>query len=270
MSTSSESCSVPCYDIDLLLKSTPQSHVRCFSSSRKYSILTNHFKPPSNFKFSSKFMDGCQMCCQYTYLVDNPYSKEEDGLFCLPCVLFASKEKLDQLVTEKFNHWTKKTPKFSYNSKQYHKLAVTQAEALKSSHNRPELAIDNQLKDIREDEIAKNRTIIKHIASAIHLCGTQSIVLRGHRDKDDSTSDSDNKGNFLAILNYSIKCGNTMLAHHFKDASKNAVYTSETIQNQIIGIIGNHIRDKILSEIKEAKYYSILCDEVSDVSKCEV
>ena len=40
MSTSSESCSVPCYDIGLLLKSTPQSHVRCFSSSRKYSILT--------------------------------------------------------------------------------------------------------------------------------------------------------------------------------------------------------------------------------------
>ena len=60
---------------------------------------------------------------------------------------------------------------------------------------------------------------------------------------------------FLAILNYSIKCGNTMLAHHFKDASKNAMYTSKTIQNQIIDIIGNHIRDKILSEIKEAKYY---------------
>ena len=60
-----------------------------------------------------------------------------------------------------------------------------------------------------------------------------------------------------------------MLAHHFKDASKNAMYTSKTIQNQIIDIIGNHIRDKILSEIKEAKYYSILCDEVSDVSNKE-
>ena len=57
-----------------------------------------------------------------------------------------------------------------------------------------------------------------------------------------------------------------MLAHHFKDTSKNATYTSKTIQNQIIG---NHIRDKILSEIKEAKYYSILCDEVSDVSNKE-
>ena len=30
-----------------------------------------------------------------------------------------------------------------------------------------------------------------------------------------------------------------MLAHHFKDASKNAMYTSKTIQNQIIDI-GDH------------------------------
>ena len=217
-------------------------------------------------------MDGCQRSCQYSYLIENPmfvYSKEEDGLFCLPCVLFANKERLGQFVTEKFNHWTKKTCKFSsHNSKQYHKLAVTQAEALKSTHCMPELAIDNQLRGIREDEIARNRTIIKHIASAIHLCGTQSIALRGHRD--DSTADSgSNKGNFLAILNYSIKSGNTILATHFNEASKNAIYTSKTIQNQIIEIIGEHIRERILTEIKEAKYYSILCDEVSDVSNKE-
>ena len=93
---------------------------------------------------------------------------------------------------------------------------MTQAEALKSTHCMPELAIDNQLRGIREDEIAKNRTIIKHIASAIHLCGTQSIAICGHRD--DSTADSgSNKGNFLTIL-----------ATHFK----NATYTSKTIQNQ--------------------------------------
>ena len=73
----------------------------------------------------------------------------------------------------------------------------------------PELAIDNQLRGIREAEIAKNRTIIKHIASAVHLCGTQSIALCGHRD--DSTANSgSNKRNFLAILNYSIKSMGTL------------------------------------------------------------
>jgi len=259
-------------DIGLLLKSTSQAEMRCFSSSQKYAILTKHFRPSRDYKFPGRFIDGCHRSCQYSYLVDNPwlvYSKEEDGLFCLPCVLFATKQNLNQFVTEKFNHWTKKSTKFfSHNSKQYHKLALTQAEALKSTYVAPERAIDNQLKKIRAEEIAKNRTVIKHIASAIHLCGKQCIALRGHRD--DRTSDPCCKqGNFLAILNYSIQCGNTALAAHFNEASKNAIYTSKTIQNQIIDIIGDNIRDRILGEIKEAKYYSVLCDEVTDVSNKE-
>ena len=37
----------------------------------------------------------------------------------------------------------------------------------------------------------------------------------------------------------------------------------------LIECIGSHIRDKILDEIREAKYYSILCDEVADISNRE-
>ena len=143
----------------MILKSTSQCEVRSFSSARKFSILTNHFKPNSNFKFPSRFLDGCQRSCKYSYLQQNPYfvySREQDGLFCLPCVLFASKTNLGQLVSEKFNHWTKKTSKFSSHiSNKYHQLAVTQADAFKSSFTRPELAIDNQLKGIKEKEILK-------------------------------------------------------------------------------------------------------------------
>ena len=44
------------------------------------------------------------------------------------------------------------------------------------------------------------------------------------------------------------------------------MYTSKTIQNDLIECIGSHIRDRILKEVKEAKYYSVLCDEVIDVA----
>ena len=128
---------------------------------------------------------------------------------------------------------------------------MIQAEAIKSTHCMPELAIDNQLRDIRKGEIVKTRTITKHIASAIHLCGTQSIALRGHRD--DSTADSgSNKENFLAILNYTTKIREYYTCFHFNEASKNAIYTRETIQNQRIEIIGDH-RERKLTEMKEAK-----------------
>ncbi len=185
-------------------------------------------------------------------------------------MLFANKDNLGQLVCKKFNYWTAKTSKFSKHiSTNYHQLAVTQAEALKNSQFRPQLAVDNLLVNSRLKEITKNHSIIKHIADAIHLYGTQSIALRGRRD--DSTADSSsNKGTFLALLQYAIRSGDTVLKKHFKESGRNAIYTSKTIQNQLIEIIlGYYFRDNIISEIKEDKFYSVLCDEVRDISNKE-
>ena len=97
------------------------------------------------------------------------------------------------------------------------------------------------------------------------MCGRQCIALWGHRD-DRTASQFGNKGNFLALLDYSMKSGNTVLAEHLKTADGNARYTSKTVQNEIIDCIGEHIREGILNQVKEAKWYSLLCDEVMDVS----
>jgi len=52
---------------------------------------------------------------------------------------------------------------------------------------------------------------------------------------DDSTASCDcNRGNFLALLDYSVKSENAPLAKHLPDARRNAMYTSKTIQNDLI------------------------------------
>ncbi len=44
-------------------------------------------------------------------------------------------------------------------------------------------------------------------------------MFRGHQDN--STADNDyNNGNFLALMNHSIKSGNTALAKHFHDSKE--------------------------------------------------
>ena len=79
------------------------------------------------------------------------------------------------------------------------------------------------------------------MAEVILCCGKQCISLRGHRD--DNTAEPDtNKGKFLALLDYSVKSGNTVLPNHLKTAPKNATYTSKTTQNELIECIGDHIR----------------------------
>ena len=54
------------------------------------------------------------------------------------------------------------------------------------------------------------------------------------------------------------------LAQHLEHAPKNATYTSKTIQNQLIEIIGQYIRKQILAGIKGKGFYSIIADEVTD------
>ena len=47
------------------------------------------------------------------------------------------------------------------------------------------------------------------MVDAILLCGKQCLGLRGHRD-DGSADPDTNKGNFLAVLDYSVRSGNTV------------------------------------------------------------
>ena len=48
---------------------------------------------------------------------------------------------------------------------------------------------------------------------------------------------------------------------------KNVSYRSKTIQNDIIEILGSMITEKIVQEVAEAKFFSIICDEVQQLSK---
>ena len=41
-------------------------------------------------------------------------------------------------------------------------------------------------------------------------------------------------GNFVALLNFRIEAGDTVLQEHLSTTAQNATYTSNTIQNQII------------------------------------
>ena len=60
-----------------------------------------------------------------------------------------------------------------------------------------------------------------------------------------------------------------VLRHHLQSAPRNALYTSKTIQNELVHHIGSKIRGDIIREIEQAKYYTVIADEVSDVSNKE-
>ena len=115
-----------------------------------------------------------------------------------------------------------------------------------------------------------NRQILKSIIETLILCGRQNIPLRGHRDNltdiERYPEDSSGHGNFGALLKFRIRSGDHVLSKHLDKAARNATYTSADIQNQLLAIIGEHIQGQILSKVTEAVCFTIVADEVTDVS----
>ena len=135
-------------------------------------------------------------------------------------------------------------------------------------------SITSALNHAVADQIALNRQKLLSIFKVIVLCGRQNISQHGHHDNitdlESDTTGAHNHGNFLSLLHFRVDSGDTVLGDHLAKASRNATYTSSVIQNQIIDVVSNQVRDKITRKVKAAKWFSVIADEVTDVSHNEI
>ena len=168
-------------------------------------------------------------------------------------------------VTQPFTAYKKALGKNSsllkHHNSEHHKNAKVQYQTTMTSSEKPSSTLPYRLNKQNQDIYDRNVKILESIVYAVILCGKQNISLRGHRD--DATSDASNKGNFLAILQLLAK-HDDLLSSHIQSAKRNASYTSKTIQNEVIQIVGNHIISKILGGLQGRGFYSIIADEVTD------
>ena len=78
-----------------------------------------------------------------------------------------------------------------------------------------------------------------------------------------------NHGNFQASLKFHVDAGDQLLKEYLETCKQNAMYTSKEIQNQIIIICGDVIRNKLLDNIRKAKFFAVIADEATDSSNSE-
>lgn len=80
--------------------------------------------------------------------------------------------------------------------------------------------------------------------------------------------ESSNPGNFLSMVKLIARLNVDVANVIMEKAPKNAIYTSPTIQKEVLHILANKVRKKIREKIGEAKF-CILIDEARDVSHKE-
>ena len=76
-----------------------------------------------------------------------------------------------------------------------------------------------------------------------------------------------NEGNFVQLVRF--RAETDILANHLAKCPKNARYTSKVIQNELVGVVGDSICRDIIKEVKSARFYSIIADEVTNVANKE-
>ena len=242
------------------------STIRSLSASEMYTLLKKHDKPSEHHLFPCTMFGNYNRQFQFKWFDIYPwivYSTVVEGIFCIFCALFCvNRDGMASLVNKPFCSWNKFHEKCkNHGSSKIHHQSMLAAETFVNSIEHPETGPIGTMDAKRIANIAQNRVILKFIIEATLFCAKQCIALRG--DCEDLES-SKNPGNFLSILKLMANHNDNLHTHLYSPAMKNATYISPRTQNELLNIMGRHIvLFGIVQEIKTAKFYSILADEVT-------
>lgn len=252
------------------------------NDSKKLEIITNanKLKPSWKFKFPPTTFGRQQRAFRFEWLQTYhhlTYSKKLDAVFCLPCVLFTAGAERGTLSTKPYKNWKDAKEKFEAHfngvqaktkggsGKAMHDTCVEKMKLFTATMQRQEDVIQ-QITNQQRENIIRNRKILNSISQTVRFCGIQGLALR---NANENNKDPDvNHGNFKELLKFRMDSGDSVLSYHFETARRNALYTSKTVQNEIIDIFGTFVQQEIVQDIGEG-CYSINADEVQDSSNKE-
>ncbi|OXA43094.1 Zinc finger MYM-type protein 1 [Folsomia candida] len=199
------------------------------------------------------------------------YSRSQNSLFCFPCSIFGTQtmhRSPFQLSASNKTGYTdfhhKGRSILSHEGTQQHFSSTASWKSFQKNMKSSTL-IDAMTEKQLKSEISFWKQVLKGILSAIIFLAKNNLALRGS-----STNVLDhNCGNFLSLIKL---LGNYYppLTMHLERLKKNSTsYLSPKIQNEFITQCGNWVRETILEEIRNAKYFSIIIDSTPDSSRQE-
>lgn len=222
--------------------------------------ILSHYKPT---KFSTEtFVRDFQPKWFETYPWLG-YSAVKEAAYCYACEKYGNREMT-------FTNW-KRTEKFLKHSKSDdHKTAMVKWMCHRSQA-KAESSVMKLMDKNHENFIANNRRYLKIIIECLMYTAQQNIPQRGHIEcRSDLANRSDeNRGNFLEMLHIRSLDNPWLREMLVKKLGDHSQWTSPDMQNELLGIIADFVRERILRNIRESDVFAVIMDETSDISKDE-
>ncbi|XP_014461093.3 52 kDa repressor of the inhibitor of the protein kinase [Alligator mississippiensis] len=259
------------------------SYVDCrltLNDDMKYKLLTQPWTPNASYEFPVyKDSEDSPRPFNYLWLKYYPfmsYSGKCAGVFCRTCMLFApvpgGGKKPSVFISVPYSNWKKATAEFrNHAAKRSHQTACLKAQMFTTCYENKDKSLMPALSNGRCAQVEANRKKLVPIIETVLFAGKKGLPLRGKHDDGelDMNNEGKSEGIFQSLLRSRCQAGDVTLHEHLVKAPKNAKYTSKTIQNEIIQKSAIIIRSKLVNEINESGFFTVLADETTDISNTE-
>lgn len=196
------------------------------------------------------------------------YSTSSNKLYCFCCRIFATHSDLHRTFVSGFDQWWKLNPKIAQHESCNEHLSNFEKWKTLFVRLQSEKTIDHVTQKEMNVETKKWRDILHRLLQTTLFLAKQNLAFRGHRED----FESENRGNFLELIKL-MAAYDPVLREHWSKLEKYAggserlpSYLSKGIQNEFICILGDHVLENIISDVKKAKYYGLLLDSTPDNS----
>ena len=197
------------------------------------------------------------------------YSDKNDAVYCFPCKLFGcSGLSTSAIASTGFTDWKNMSCTLkTHECSERHFDCILKWKELICRLQMNATISQAQLDEVQAER-RKWRLILERMIAISLSLAERNLAFRGHREK----LWEHGNGNFLKEAELLAKFDPVMESHltHVSTSPSRCVhYMSKDIQNELLGVIANHIKEAILQEVHENKYYSIMLDCTPDVSHIE-
>ena len=183
---------------------------------------------------------------------------------CYPCQKYLNAHDFT------FDNWKKIERLTKHHKSENHQTAM--AKWIDSRANKKKnTSILSKLQESHKQYVKENRDYFKVIIECLMFTAQQNIAQRDHDEQRDSLSNSSdvNRGNFLELIHLRCKDIAWLKDKLESQLQKHAQWTSPVIQNELLQIIADLIRERITNDVRTSGWYGIILDETSDISRSE-